>query len=191
MLEGRAPGHDGPSGSAVVAGAVAGAGATVAMSAVMALAARAGLMGQHPPERIAEEALRAGGADRSTEERAEGPLAAVLHLGFGAATGAAYALLPASIRRAAPPPISGAVFGSLVWLVSYWGWVPALRILPPVPRDRPDRQVSMLVAHWVFGAALAGSLDGRLDRPGPAGGGAAGDGSPAPEAIGRALSRRR
>jgi len=52
---------------------------------------------------------------------------------------------------------------SLVWFVSYQGWVPALGLLPPAHRDRPGRPATMLIAHWVYGATLGACL-GRAGR---------------------------
>ena len=58
----------------------------------------------------------------------------------------------------------GALFGLLVWGVSYLGWVPAAKILPPAHRDRRDRQVTMVIAHLVFGASLGLLLKGAAPR---------------------------
>lgn len=91
--------------------------------------------------------------------RTAGVLAAVAHVGFGAGTGAAYALLPPARRPAA----RGTVVSLLVYAVSYAGWVPALGALPAADRDRPDRQAVMAVAHGVFGVVL-GRLDARWRR---------------------------
>lgn len=87
-----------------------------------------------------------------------GPLAAVLHVGFGSTLGTGYSLLPSRVRRLAPEPAVAVAFASLVWLVSYWGWIPTLGVLPPPDRDRRGRPVSMLVAHWVFGVTLGAML---------------------------------
>jgi hypothetical protein len=46
------------------------------------------------------------------------------------------------------------MYATGIWLVSYQGWVPALGIMPPASRDRRGRVATMLVAHWVYGAAL-------------------------------------
>ena len=135
-------------------GAVAGAAATAPMSAVMLAANRFGAMNRQPPKRIVEDALDAAGMPHS--EPVEKALAVVAHFGFGAVAGGLYtAVTPQRFRGVA----SGVGFGMLVWLVSYAGWIPALRILPPPPEDRPGRQGTMLVAHAVYGAAL-----GRLAR---------------------------
>jgi hypothetical protein len=127
------------------------------MSALMLAAGRAGMMGRQPPEAI----VRQAGALTATEPhgRLADALAAVAHLGFGAATGAAYALLPRSRR----PVLQGVAVGTAVYAVSYAGWVPALGALPRADRDRPPRQAAMLAAHVVYGAVL-GALDDRWRR---------------------------
>jgi hypothetical protein len=113
-------------------------------------------MGRMPPAKITDVAIEAAGAEE-TPTPARRAATALAHLGFGAGAGAIYAWWSArgSGRRG---PLQGAAFGTLVWLGSYAGWVPALGILPPPHRDRRDRQGSMLLAHWVYGAALGARL---------------------------------
>jgi hypothetical protein len=138
-------------------GAAAGTLATAAMSALMLAAGRAGLMGRQPPEAIVRQAgARTAGEPRG---RLADALATVAHLGFGAGTGAAYALLPPSRR----PVLRGVLAGQAVWAVSYAGWVPAFGALPPPSRDRTPRQAAMVAAHVVYGAVL-GALDDRWRR---------------------------
>ena len=138
-------------------GAAAGAVATAAMSALMLAAGRSGLVGRQPPEAI----VRQAGALAAAEPRGRraDALAVVAHLGFGAGTGAAYALLP----RGSRPVLRGAVVGEAVYAVSYAGWVPALGALPHATRDRATRQAVMVAAHVVYGAVL-GALDDRWRR---------------------------
>jgi len=152
------------------AGAAGGAAATLAMSGAMLLAGRLGLMGEYPPEKITRRGLRKSGLGPLTAEQLDGPLGAALHLTFGALLGIGFAeTAPRVVRavrerlpaRPAPSillPVAGLAFGSGVWLVSYWGWLPSLGILPPPDQDRPGRQLSMLAAHWVFGATLGLAL---------------------------------
>ena len=147
------------------AGAVAGSLATVAMSAVMFGAKRLGLMGEMPPEKITARFLdRLGWTSRSggTQDL----MAAIAHVGFGAAAGSLFAILERRFRPPAPPVLAGVVFGTGVWLISYQGWVPALGLMAPPSRDRPGRPQSMLVAHLVFGSVL-GALLGRPPRERP------------------------
>ncbi len=137
----------------IVAGMLTGAAATVLMSSVMLAAGRLGLMRKHPPERIVERGAIAGGL-RMTEDQ-QNALASVLHLLFGAAVGAAFGLM-ARLSRPAMPELLAVPWALGVWAVSYFGWVPALRILPPPTEDAPGRAWTMLVAHLVFGLVLGG-----------------------------------
>jgi hypothetical protein len=155
---------DGESGwSSWLAGAAEGTAATLVMSGVMLAARRAGRMGELPPRRITAVALRRGRAGRRARRRTDA-LATVAHLGFGAAAGAAFEGGWSLAGRRGPAPLWGAAFGAAVWLVSYAGWIPALRILPPPHRDRPGRPLWMFVAHLVYGAAL-GALAERRRPP--------------------------
>lgn len=145
-------------GATLVRGGGAGAVATVAMSALMLAAGRAGLVGRQPPEAITRTAAR-----RVTGVEPRGTTADLLssasHLGFGVSSGAVYAALPAAHR--VPPPVRGAAFGVGVWAVSYLGWVPrGLGALPSAEDDRNDRVAVMVLAHVVYGAVL-GALDAR------------------------------
>jgi hypothetical protein len=138
----------------ILRGAFAGAVATLAMSVVMLVAGRLGIMGKQPPERIVEHG--AGAADVTTGETEQNVAASVAHLAFGAAAGAGFGLL----ARALPPAAVQVValpWALVVWAVSYFGWVPALNILPPPTEDRPGRAWTMLGAHVVFGLALGGA----------------------------------
>ena len=138
-------------------GVAAGTVGTGVMSALMLAAGRAGLLGRQPPEAIVRQAGALVGAE--PRGRTADVLASAAHVGFGAVTGAAYALLPPARR-----PVSRAVLVSLgVYAGSYAGWVPALGALPPADDDRTDRQVVMAAAHVVYGAVL-GTLDDRWRR---------------------------
>jgi hypothetical protein len=138
-------------------GAAAGAVATAAMSAVMLAAGRLLPMGRQPPEAIVRQAGARTGAE--PRGRLAEALAVVAHLGFGAGTGAAYALLPRSRR----PLLRGLAVGEAVYAVSYAGWVPALGALPHATRDRTTRQAVMAAAHLLYGGVL-GALDDRWRR---------------------------
>lgn len=133
-------------------GLTSGALATVPMTAVMFAAQKLGLLGKMPPAKITDDMLARGGVAATKSER--NALTTLAHLGFGAGCGALYSLLRPgrpSLGRAA---IEGAAFATAVWGASYAGWIPALRIMPPPADDRKDRQATMVIAHWVFGAVL-------------------------------------
>ncbi len=145
-------------GSTLARGGVAGAVGTVAMSALMLAAGRAGLVGRQPPEAITRTAVRRATGVELRGTRADA-LSSLSHLGFGVCSGALYSALPAPTR--VPPPVRGAAFGLGVWAVSYLGWVPrVLGALPSAEDDRNDRVAVMVTAHVLYGAVL-GALDAR------------------------------
>ena len=141
----------------LLVGAAAGAIATVAMSAVMLGAKRAGVSGELPPERITRTAIE-GLNSRPLDDHTEHAIASVAHLGFGALAGALFNLLMTREGSAGGSPAiaasAGVIYATGVWLVSYQGWVPGLGFMPPASRDRRGRVATMLVAHWVYGGAL-------------------------------------
>ncbi len=126
----------------------------------MAAGRRAGLLGRMPPERITARVLNMLGVSRTS--RQQDVLAALAHLAFGAAAGAAYQ--PLQNRLPMPAVFKGIAYGSVIWTVSYMGWVPALGLMPPPSRDRPGRPWVMLTAHWVYGGLLALLLQGPGER---------------------------
>ena len=145
----------------VALGAVSGAFATGAMSAVMLAARRVGLMSELPPHEIASRGVdRAPGVDADADERRG--LGWVTHFVFGAAAGALYALLRNVVRTPGPAWLHGAGYALGIWFVSYMGWAPALGLMPRADRDEPGRQPAMVVAHLVFGAVLGSLIQPRL-----------------------------
>jgi hypothetical protein len=152
-------------GRVVIRGSLAGLAATIAMSAVMLAARRAGMMGKLPPERITEAGLRR--LNIRASETSQNALSTLAHLGYGAGGGALFAALQRLLKDRMPPLAGGLGYGLLIWVVSYAGWVPALGIMPPPQRDRRRRPTAMVIAHLVYGGAL-GLLGrghpGRADR---------------------------
>ena len=141
----------------VVVGAAAGVVSTVAMSGVMLGAKWAGVSGELPPERITRRAINAVSVE-PLDDHTEGAIASVAHIGFGALAGALFGLMTTQSGPVRGSPVIAAFGGMLyatgIWLVSYQGWVPAIGIMPPASSDRRGRVVTMLIAHWVYGAAL-------------------------------------
>lgn len=139
-------------------GALGGAAGTAAFTGWMKGAQRAGLLGELPPRKITRKALQATGAEPSPKTL---DAATVLtHLGFGVATGALFGVLSRRLHPRVPGVVQGAIWGSIVWAASYAGWVPALDIMPPPQKDRPDRPLVMFLGHLIFGGLL-GAIAGR------------------------------
>ena len=105
-----------------------------------------------PPREIMDGGLPAV-TKRSLEEHGRQTATLAAHFGYGAATGALYALV--GPRRGVLP---GAAYGVLVWTVSYFGIIPGLRILRPAHQHPLRRNGLMLAAHLVWGSSMALTL---------------------------------
>lgn len=147
--------------------AISGLIATSAMSAVLAVTRKVGLLGTPPPKRITASAFRKIGL---SPRRTPNPLfhAAWIaaHLAYGAFCGVLYHPVGRFIH--VHRYLRGLAFGLLVWAASYLGALPALGLYPRPNRDRNSRTASMIAGHIVFGITLAES-DARLSphRTGP------------------------
>lgn len=144
----------------LIDGAKTGAVATVPMSVIMLAADVLGIMDEPAPDELTQRMLEALGRRRG-EGAGQHALATAGHFGYGAAIGALYALLRRRLPLHRSPGLQGVAYGLAVWLASYHGWVPALRLMPPPERDAPGRPATMIAAHIVFGAALGRRLGRR------------------------------
>ena len=136
----------------LVRGAIAGAVATVPMSAVMLAAQKAGALPKQPPEEIVDSALDA--ADVEVDEATSNVLATLNHFAFGASIGAGYSALRRATSERGDAAVVGIAYALAVWFASYQGWVPRITPLPRATDDREDRQAVMAGAHVVYGAVL-------------------------------------
>lgn len=84
------------------------------------------------------------------DERRARSRALLSHFGFGGVTGAIFSLLPTRGL--------GVGYGLTVWVASYLGWIPAIRILSPAYCHPFRRNLLMVAAHVVWGMTLAKSL---------------------------------
>jgi hypothetical protein len=154
--------HDSVLGD-VVAGALAGAVASVAMMMVRPMATRVALgprrRGQRRPrapepewEHLVRTKARDAGYD--LPENAVRVAGSMLHVGYGAAWGAVYGVT-AGRRQAGAP--GTALYSVLVYLANYsrGGVMPALGLLPADDK-RPARQAAIPMAtHAMFGSVTA------------------------------------
>ena len=132
-----------------VAGGLAGTAATMAMSAWQAAGQLSGPYGEQPPKRLVRVVAHKLGRPARRHGPVIWPVTAAVHLGFGAACGAMYAMV---LRRSTV--VRGTSFGLLVWAASYAGWIPAMGVLPPPHRDNPRRVWTMLIGHVIYGSVL-------------------------------------
>jgi uncharacterized membrane protein YagU involved in acid resistance len=151
----------------IVSGAAAGLIATAPMTAWMVAAHRRLPRRDRyplPPHEITMNlAEEAGVRDALDSREAQKEVTLALHFGYGAAAGAAYALVAPRIPL--PPAIKGGLFGLGVWTVSYLGLMPALGLHRPATDEPADRNALMISANILWGA-LTGVLADRMESAG-------------------------
>jgi hypothetical protein len=152
----------------LIVGAIAGVIATAAMTWAAAESFRRLPDKEQyplPPREITDRLL----SKTLTPRPAVLTLTVANHFLFGAACGALSRLLPPACRSS-----GGSVGYALgVWVLSYFGWIPASRILRAANTHPPRRNALMIACHAVWGTALWASaevLSRSLDplRRGPA-----------------------
>ena len=146
----------------IARGAIAGAVATLPMTATIELINRSLPARQQrklPPRQITEEVAERTGTRQEASEKGLDVATMVNHFGFGAAAGAAYA--PLAPRSDLSPTLVGIAYGLIVWAGAYAGVLPALN-LQRRPKDRSaSLNATMIVGHIVWGASL-GIVERRL-----------------------------
>ena len=141
-----------------LAGAIAGTIATIPMTWVMArLFERLPTDNQYPlpPREITDEATRRIGYREKLSEKQQGTLSLAAHFAYGGLTGALYPVALSGAVKGKPgrQMVFGAGYGVAIWAGSYFGWVPATKLLG-LPSAQPiSRLRLMIVAHLVWGAS--------------------------------------
>jgi uncharacterized membrane protein YagU involved in acid resistance len=121
------------------------------------------------------------GVPKKLGREARAALTLINHFGFGATAATIFSLVEARIPGKAL--VKGPIFGTLVWLVSYFGLLPAAGILESPTKQPFSRDALMLAVHLIwglivgvfietllaeksspFGALLGSSLLGQKDR---------------------------
>jgi hypothetical protein len=138
------------------AGAAAGLAATIPMTGVIALCQSslplADQLNAPPPHQVAMDVAEALSLKPHLELDERLILTLLSHFGYGAAAGTVYGL--ATSDNAPAPALRGVGFGCLVWAGSYLGWLPAAGFRAAAHRMSLRRNLMMLGAHVVWGAAL-------------------------------------
>lgn len=135
-----------------LAGAVGGLLATVPMTLAMeALYRRLPREERYPlpPREITQDIVGRAEPNVPLDDEQYAELSLASHFGYGALAGALY---PVACRDISHPLLYGSGYGVAVWAASYFGWIPALRILAPPQRHPASRRRLMIVAHLVWGA---------------------------------------
>ena len=144
----------------LVAGAAAGAAATVPMTIFWEFL-HPRLAGEPPrplpPREVAEGLAVKAGVNRELTESQLQWLALAAHFGYGTFTGALFGMVAPKRRRAAIG--AGMLFGLGVWTASYLGWLPATGVRQSPRWDPPARTRLLIASHLVWGA-FAGAFLG-------------------------------
>ena len=147
----------------LASGLLAGAIATIPMTVVMQKLHRWPYPERDslPPHQITKKLTARVGVKKHLSESQLSAVTLANHFGYGAAMGGLYSLLFA--RMPLPRFAKGMMWGLLVWLMSYLGWLPAANILPPATEHSNRRNILMIVAHLVWGVFTALLTSDRLD----------------------------
>ena len=141
---------DGPARPLEIAhSALRGAIAAAAMSGMRNLTVSFGLVEQTPPEAIVKQRAR-GILRRIPRKRRKGAVEA-FHWTYGALGGAAFGVLPESVRRRA---WAGPIYGIVVWLGFELGISPLLG-LKQSKQPRPVERVAFAADHLLYGLVLS------------------------------------
>ncbi len=133
--------------SRMIRGALAGTVATLPMTAAMnRLHRRLDKEDRYPlpPREIVGSVAPGLPEDRARDA------SVVAHFAYGALCGAAIAAVE---RRPSQP--SGIAAGVGIWLASYLGWIPAMKIFNPADDHPAPRNAAMILAHVAWGSAYA------------------------------------
>jgi uncharacterized membrane protein YagU involved in acid resistance len=148
-------------GSRLLIGGIAGFAATLAMTSAMSrMHRRLPPAERYPltPREIIDSTAEAVAVELDDAASKDATIAA--HFAYGAACGALIAAAHPRIGKG-----GGGLAGASVWLASYLGWIPAAGILKPATRHPARRNLLMIAAHLVWGAATAqGIRELRLAR---------------------------
>jgi uncharacterized membrane protein YagU involved in acid resistance len=162
-------------------GALGGLSATGPMTVFMILLHRL-LPPKHryslPPREITVHLAQKADLHHKLGTEARAALTLINHFGYGAAAAMVYALLEP--RLSATGVIKGAFFGAIVWLVSYFGLLPAAGILEPATRHPASRNLLMLAVHLVWGL-IVGVIVETISSERKSASGALVSGSPLPQ----------
>ena len=134
-------------------GAVAGTMGAACMTVLRMAAHRAGLIEKQVPQVVEEWMVQRSGHAPPGGPAGHQVASQLVHLGYGAAWAAAFALGARGRTRA--PLLRGALFGAAQWAFGFFVLMPALGVTRPAWRQRPRENAINLASHLLYGAATA------------------------------------
>lgn len=137
----------------LIRGALAGALAAACMTVIRMAARRRGIIEKTVPQAAEEWLSQRSGVGRDAHPILHHLTDQAMHIGYGAALGAAYAVAaPSRSRRVGA---RGLAYGTGAWFFGSWLLLPLLRAKQAAWRKRLPENAVDLLAHLVFGAATA------------------------------------
>jgi Family of unknown function (DUF6789) len=135
-----------------IEGLVAGAAGTIAMGGMSFFLRRmvepTNPIGKTHYEAVVESVAGATNGDDEIEPALRIRLGELLHLGFGAFWGLVFAL---SFRRSRVRPIrDGGVFGLVLWVGAFGGYMPAMGISRSLRQMKPYELMRTLLCHLTY-----------------------------------------
>jgi uncharacterized membrane protein YagU involved in acid resistance len=115
-----------------------------------------------PPREITIRGMEGLGLHKKLGPEARAAVTLINHFGYGAMAAVIYSL--AEWRVPAGASIKGPIFGAIVWLVSYFGLLPALGVLDPATKHPSSRNALMFVVHLVWGLFVGLFVDTLLSE---------------------------
>lgn len=143
-------------------GALAGGNAAAAMLPLRLLARRAGLIDKTVPQAMEEWASERTGLEPPGGAAGHHALDQALHVGYGMAGGALYALALHGRGRTA---WRGPLFGLGVWAFGFLALVPALGAHRPAWRAAAAENAVNVLSHLAYGAIVALMLEEMSRQP--------------------------
>lgn len=97
------------------------------------------------------EELRGRPLPREAHERIAGALHWAYGIGWGGLLGLGLSVAHRKVRSLPAAVLVGSGLGAAVWAVGYAGWLPALRLTPPVTRQGGRHVLTSLLMHVGYG----------------------------------------
>ena len=138
--------------SRVKAGALGGAGGTLALSALRWVLYKAGLVFDTAPTQVVdrvEELIAPDGFSLGTRRA----LAATAHIAYGVGAGTAFGLLRRESGGAGEEAAVGSSLGILAWGVGWASWLPLAGVHSPPWKQQTPKVLLPALDHAVYGAA--------------------------------------
>ena len=130
-------------------GALRGTIAAMAMTGMRAFTISTGLVGEPPPRKIIRQ--KSKGVFRFVAKKKRRAVQELMHWGYGATGGAAFAALPDNVKKKA---WFGPLFGFVMWMGFEFVQAPLMG-LEKKTKLRPMERAALVVDHLLYGLVLS------------------------------------